>query len=697
MRPAIYAINFIVLLSMVIDLRVQMPDRRLSLALVRIFFIIPSLMATYLSAYFNTEDYIYPYFYHTENIVALLWLSLASRFYRVIASKNGHAFPFWAIYIVGVVLAVILCVYEMFHLPTASLADGVVIVSFGSMAYCSALFLIAASLMLGWRLEAFWRSLDPVDKWRYKFLMVGLILGCAVLVWSCAYRMAYLRIPRDHFLLLAILLAVAWGGMGYAMAVHRLLNRKLFVSRKVVYASIIPMAFSVFFMFIGFASLMTRLFNWTVPFTLQWLVIALGVFAIAVLSFSGGVRRRIKYFISTHFYVNKYEYRDEWLAFSYLLQGKLTENGVVEALYRTLQDCLYTNKISIWLGDIRKGFHFIGSTNEYQSKAELIPGDDAIVCYLHNVPYLYSEEGDDDSLRHSILKEKETFLKAHDVVLMVPLILGSQCVGLIGLGHESTGGRYGHDDFDLLAALSSHAASALLAIKNAELLARTREQSVWNNLSAFVLHDIKNAATMLDLVRKNAGQHIDDPEFQKDMLESIDDALKRMGKVQTRLSTLQDELIANTRVIGVGEMLKSCVDGLSKNLPDLEISLECPSGLSMETDPDFIRLILENLLINSLEAGGKGTAVRIKAQGEIMVQIDLQDDGPGILPDLLPHPVFEPFRTSKPSGSGIGLWQVRQLVECLGGDVQARNSAKGGAIFSIMLPKRLDMEKGRYC
>ena len=697
MKLAIYIFNLIILLSAVFDFRIKEPDRRLSLAWVRILLIIPSLIATYLCAFFYAEDYVHPYFYHTENIFALLWILLGAGVFQVISSKRIGAVISRMIFTGGSVVVVMTSGYSLVHLSTASMVDGVLVFSFGDIVYCSAFFLVVAALMIGWQLEAFWRSLNSGDRLRYKYLVIGHFFVCAAMGWSCSYRLAYLRMPRDHLLVLAILLIVAWLAMGYALAEHRLLNRKLFVSRKVVYASITPVAFSVLFILIGLISLMSRLFGWTVPYTLQWLAIFLGSLAIVILSLSGKVRRRIKYFISTHFYVNKYEYRDEWLAFSDLLQGKLTEKGVVEALYRILRDCLYTNNILIWIGDIRKGFYLIDLNNDQDvNPDEIVPGDDAMVCYLHNAPYLYSLEGDDDPLRRSILDEKEVFMTSHSIVLMVPLTLGNQCVGLIGLGTESTGGRYGHDDFDLLAALSSHAASALLAVQNAEMLARAREKSAWNRLSAFVLHDIKNAATMLDLVRRNAGEHIDDPEFQRDMLESIDDALKRMKKVQTRLSALQSEMVARIKKVEVGVLLTSCVERFFKKLPELEIVLECPSGLCLETDPDAIHQILENLLINALEAGGKRTAIRVIAKADAMIQIDVKDNGFGIIPDLLPNALFEPFMTGKPSGSGIGLWQVRRLLENLGGDIHARNESEGGALFSILLPYEFRPDKRSY-
>ena len=683
----IYALNIAFLFSVVLDLRTREADRRLSIGWVRILFILSLLTGVYLSTYFYSGYYTNPYFYNSENILGLLGLVLAYRLYQVTSAKEKYSFPFRFMFAVGSVAVLAASGYAYIHPPLGEIIDGDLVFPHYGMIYCSAFFLLATVLLLSWRLESFWRSLDTGEKWRYKYLIVGLFLVCAMLGWSSSYRLAYLRLPQDHLLLLAITIIIALMLMVYALARHRLLNRKLFVSRKVVFATITPIAFSGFFILVGILSLLSRLYGWSVPFVLQWVLIILGILAISVFALSGSVRRHVKYFISTHFYVNKYEYRDEWLAFSDLLQGKLTEKGVVEAMYQILRDSLYTNTILVWLGDIQKGFRLINIPADHSGKNdEIISGSDSMVWYLHNAPYLYTLEGDLNPLRRSILLEKEAFLQSHGIVLMVPLILGNQCAGLIGLGPETTGSRYGHDDFDLLAALSSHAASALLAVQNAENLARTREQSAWSNLAAFVLHDIKNAATMLDLVRKNAPQHLDNPAFQQDMLQSIDDALKRMAKVQTRLSALREDMVPDIRPVELCELLRAYRDRFAEKMPELDIALECPPTLSIRTDPDFIYQILENLLINAWEAGDDETAVRIKVTANSVIRIDLQDDGRGITADLLPDALFEPFKTTKPKGTGIGLWQVRHLVTSLKGSISAENAAEGGARFVVRLP-----------
>jgi len=77
-------------------------------------------------------------------------------------------------------------------------------------------------------------------------------------------------------------------------------------------------------------------------------------------------------------------------------------------------------------------------------------------------------------------------------------------------------------------------------------------------------------------------------------------------------------------------------------------------------------------------------AVRDDDTGQAIVAII--DNGPGIAEELLPDVLFEPFKTSKDGGSGIGLWQVKKVAASLGGSVSVENRPEGGARFVVRLP-----------
>jgi len=96
-----------------------------------------------------------------------------------------------------------------------------------------------------------------------------------------------------------------------------------------------------------------------------------------------------------------------------------------------------------------------------------------------------------------------------------------------------------------------------------------------------------------------------------------------------------------------------------------------------------LRSVVTNLIVNALEVtAGRGPAsVTVRSDADA-VTITVSDRGPG-LPD---RDVFEAFFTTKSSGTGLGLWLVRRLVEEAGGSIVAGDRRGGGAVFTVRLP-----------
>ncbi|MCP4996958.1 MAG: hypothetical protein GY934_24750, partial [Gammaproteobacteria bacterium] len=311
------------------------------------------------------------------------------------------------------------------------------------------------------------------QRWEYKFLVIGSYLICGALAWGASCRLTYLTIAPRHLLLLAALLLFGWVLMSYAVVNHRLLNRKIFVSRKVVYSFVVPSLLAAYLLGFGIISLIMRTFELPLFFVLKWLFLALGLVAVGLFAFSGKMRRRVQFYISTHFYINKYEYRDEWLALSQHLQGALTEADVVKALRQVLAESLYTTEIFIWLGDSSQGYRLVSSpvNPNIRSKENAFASNDPLVRFIETHSHFHVKEKEPDQEWQKVAKNKETFLASLNLILLAPISIGNQLAGLIGLGPEYTGGQYGYDDFDLLTVLGCQTASALLAVHMAEELA----------------------------------------------------------------------------------------------------------------------------------------------------------------------------------------------------------------------------------
>jgi len=120
---------------------------------------------------------------------------------------------------------------------------------------------------------------------------------------------------------------------------------------------------------------------------------------------------------------------------------------------------------------------------------------------------------------------------------------------------------------------------------------------------------------------------------------------------------------------------------------------ESPEPVIASADPNQLRQVLLNLLINALDAQPRGGEVRITAGIERANPKDPQllmtivDDGQGIPPSVGER-IFEPFVSTKESGLGLGLSICRRIVEAHGGTLSAANRPTGGAIFTLRFPIR---------
>jgi signal transduction histidine kinase len=131
-------------------------------------------------------------------------------------------------------------------------------------------------------------------------------------------------------------------------------------------------------------------------------------------------------------------------------------------------------------------------------------------------------------------------------------------------------------------------------------------------------------------------------------------------------------------------LLRDVVGDLRRRHEDAEITLRGASG-----DPrvalaeNDLRSVVTNLIVNAVQANGGGARVAVSAAGDDdALTITVADRGPG-LPE---GNVFEAFYTTKSSGTGLGLWLVRRLVEDAGGSISSGNRRGGGAVFTVRLP-----------
>ena len=332
-------------------------------------------------------------------------------------------------------------------------------------------------------------------------------------------------------------------------------------------------------------------------------IVFLSLILLSIIILSPEAKARIQFFINTHFFANKYDYRKEWGELSGCLSIAFNENQIIHLTSQVILDSMYIRELTIWIleGESYKcAFSFPEASGD-----NLISDKHLLISYLANNPYFIrrTPRKTNDTLWEDIVKNHHDFLNRNKVELAVGMTAGTM-IGFIAIGQENPGTPYGQDDIDLLNAVASQASAALMSARYAKKLAENKELDTYNRMSATVLHDLKNAAGHLSLILQNAPKHMDQAEFRKDMLDTISEALARIDKVMNKLKAIPENEEIHTKTFKIKPFLEELLAGLRPRLEHIQVIHDFQGAFELTTDPDILYKILENIIVNATEAVG---------------------------------------------------------------------------------------------
>jgi signal transduction histidine kinase len=123
----------------------------------------------------------------------------------------------------------------------------------------------------------------------------------------------------------------------------------------------------------------------------------------------------------------------------------------------------------------------------------------------------------------------------------------------------------------------------------------------------------------------------------------------------------------------------------------VEINNSLDDELPLEVDVELFTRAFSNLMLNAIQWSPQGGTVQVTARRsrqtdqEQQIIIQVRDNGPGINPEKIGR-LFQPFFTTRQGGTGLGLANVRKIIEYHNGTIIGENSPTGGAVFTISLP-----------
>jgi len=558
----------------------------------------------------------------------------------------------------------------------------------GILGKAQAIFILSGAIFFIWMLENILRSSTEDQKRDIKYLIMGGFVVGASFILDAIYRLTYLTGSRQVLLLCSIM---SFAGVWFIMVASirtRLLETDIFVTRYVAYHSITLMVTGAYLLGIGLVAYVVRYLGIAPSFLTIGLVVFFPLLLLALVLISPDARRRLRFFINTRFFTSKYDYRREWRMLSRYLTGAVDEREIIDVTAHIILDSMYISELAIWLldGSIYKCVlsyppHIDGKT---------IDRSHLIIDYLASNPYFSRKVPRlvNDSLWNKIISEQSDLLDAANIELAAPMKAEGKIIGLISVGKEPKGVPYGQDDFDLLGAVATQSGSALMRARFARELAANKETAAFARMSAFFLHDLKNAAGNLSLIVQNAPRFIDEPEFRQDMISSVKESLGRIDKVMNSLQVMSEkEEAAQQQKINANAFITALVSRLAPRLTNMHVIKRIDENIAMITDPAMLGKMVENIIINAVEAAPGGGQIIIEAIRDATgVIISIEDDGPGMEEEFTRHRLFKPFQTTKQNGTGIGLWQVKQIADLLGARIDVENHPGSGVKFIIGLP-----------
>jgi hypothetical protein len=169
-------------------------------------------------------------------------------------------------------------------------------------------------------------------------------------------------------------------------------------------------------------------------------------------------------------------------------------------------------------------------------------------------------------------------------------------------------------------------------------------------------------------------------------LRGISKTVTHINELIGRLSLFRQELSVQSVECDLNELVSETLKGHQEK-PGVEIVKELRPLPKVRLDPDQIRKVLTNLLLNAQEAVGAAGQIRVEtSQANGWIILAVADNGCGMTPEFVEARLFRPFQTTKKHGIGIGMFHCKMIIEAHRGRIEVESQPGKGTAFRVLLP-----------
>ncbi len=549
-------------------------------------------------------------------------------------------------------------------------------------------YLLLANVFFLFYFENTYRAATVPEKVTLKYPLLG-VLAVSVIHFIVMSRLVALSVIDINFMAIKscgiIMFCISFI---FATVRYRLFDVKAFISRDVASSVITVVVSGLYLIALALISFLAATLG--VPFD-RLTAAVIGIFAVFLLlavMISGRARRHFRRFINENFYLNMYDYRKEWRRYAHLMASSSTIDDLASNLISAVCETTAVQKGFICV-DIRGGIYaYYGITANAIDEALT----DKIMIFSSADPVIISKRPFLDlGAAPSGENDEGSTPEGGDWVRAVAYLgAADECRGFIALGQKHMHTSYTYEDREFLATIADQ---ALLSIENLimeERFIESNQIDSFNRFASFVVHDLKNTVGMLSLTAENAQRNIQDAEFQKDTIDTIKRSVEKMQRLIDSLNTHKSPASIKRTMVDVSVLIDQAVQAVNSTAAAKDVSVVSAgtSGIMAELDPTAIRRVIENLILNAIEAtpGGGSVEVSARMQDAGRMVISVKDTGAGFDPEYVRINLFRPFRSTKKGGLGIGLMLCKSLIEAHGGTISIDTEPGRGATVTASVP-----------
>jgi putative PEP-CTERM system histidine kinase len=460
---------------------------------------------------------------------------------------------------------------------------------------------------------------------------------------------------------------------------------RLKISRAAAFHSTGLFLAGVYLLFVATIGYYIRFFGGEWGAALQLASISVAVIGLVVFSVSGTMRSRLRVLVGKHFFRYRYDYREEWLRFTSMLSAEKLPGEMGTLVVQGMADLVESPSGALWMREGGGGDYV--QTARWNSPVVSLreSANSSLIRFLQQTGWVIELNRYRMGSEHYPALEVSPWLVAElQSWLAIPLLVGEDLVGFVTLGPPRTPIDMNWEVTDLLKTASRQAAGYLAQMLMTEALLEARKFDAFNRMSAFVVHDLKNIVAQLSLMLSNAKRLHANPEFQQDMLATVENSLEKMRQLMLQLR--EGEASPSGRSgVDLAPIVRRIESVVSQRGRTIDVQIHEP--VATRGHEARIERVVGHVVQNALDATQNADKVWLSlGRKSGLALVEVGDTGSGMSKQYIETALFKPFQSTKEAGLGIGAYESYQYVRELGGSITVESEPGRGTIMRIFLP-----------